>query len=317
MSSRKMIQFVLMISCIVWCSLASANDSYMALKTAGAASGDNLLLKDILDLENTSADIIRNFGQISINNAARNGIINPSQILVTLARAGMDLSQLKLLTPADAPIHVIQSLGLESKLKEKILAYLNAKNNQYYDLVINAEDISKIPYNQGDEITVNGMQEDNNKTNFNVSILNQLQNQNSRFILSAKPVKGKSVLTSKKTFLPGDELSRDDIEITNKPFVAGIDYLSDTSFLSNSKVIVKEMIEKGSPILKSSLSSPSTLEKGSIVSLITGLGQVQVRATGRVKDILDNGNSVLVENIDSKKEIVGKPIGANEVRVYY
>jgi hypothetical protein len=36
-----------------------------------------------------------------------------------------------------------------------------------------------------------------------------------------------------------------------------------------------------------------------------------------VKEVLENGSSVMVENLDSKKEILGRPLSSSEVEVIY
>ena len=56
--------------------------------------------------------------------------------------------------------------------------------------------------------------------------------------------------------------------------------------------------------------------KGVRSNQLIGYG-FKIRALGRVKDILDGGANVLVENVDSKKELVGTPISETEVRITY
>jgi flagella basal body P-ring formation protein FlgA len=75
---------------------------------------------------------------------------------------------------------------------------------------------------------------------------------------------------------------------------------------------------KAGEVLRSSYFSQSyTMNKGAVVTLVSGQGSFRVRTLGKVKEVLDEGASVVVENIDSKKEVVGRAVGNDEVEVIY
>ena len=78
----------------------------------------------------------------------------------------------------------------------------------------------------------------------------------------------------------------------------------------------KKEVEK--PQVAQQTDTPKPLmKKGDVVTLVLSNASFQIRTIGRVKEVQDNGNRVLVENSDSKKEIWGKAINDSEVQVAF
>ena len=300
-------------------SLAMASDVTLSLKTSAQANGEHLLLSDVIDADKTSETILNGYGHLNIDSLISDGTIRPTQILLTLARSGVDLAHLKMLSSASAAIGVKRNNGLASQLKSEILSYANKQGpGRFIDLVFDQTAISEIPYDKkSDNILIESLKEEAGRYKLKFSVKHAESNQ-TRFVdLSVSLVKGIPVILAKKSIMPGEVVTADMVEVGNQGLASSEDYISDLSIFTGSKVTANTLIEKGKAIPQSAVSSSTSIEKGAIVSLVTGNNQFQVRTLGRVKDILDNGSSVLVENIDSKKEIVGKPISANEVKVYY
>lgn len=59
------------------------------------------------------------------------------------------------------------------------------------------------------------------------------------------------------------------------------------------------------------------MQRGAMVTLVSRENRLSVRALGRVKTVADDGGSVVVENIDSKRELVGRPLSTSEVEVIF
>jgi flagella basal body P-ring formation protein FlgA len=75
-------------------------------------------------------------------------------------------------------------------------------------------------------------------------------------------------------------------------------------------------LEVDVPVRREDLKSPVSLQKGSLVTLIARNHRLQVRALGRVREALEGG-SVSVENLDSKKVVVGRPLNSSEVEIVF
>ncbi|QQR81097.1 MAG: flagella basal body P-ring formation protein FlgA [Deltaproteobacteria bacterium] len=58
-------------------------------------------------------------------------------------------------------------------------------------------------------------------------------------------------------------------------------------------------------------------KKGDTVTLLVSSQDFKIRALGRVKEVQDNGNHILVENLDSKKELWGRALNASEVEIVF
>lgn len=59
------------------------------------------------------------------------------------------------------------------------------------------------------------------------------------------------------------------------------------------------------------------MKKGDVVALILTNPSFQIRAVGKVKEVQEQGHRVLVENMDSKKEVWGHAISESEVQIAF
>ncbi len=72
-----------------------------------------------------------------------------------------------------------------------------------------------------------------------------------------------------------------------------------------------------SPLQRDQLRTFIHLERGDVVTLLVKDARFQIRTMGMVQEVIDHGRSVLVENMDSKRTVVGKPISKHEVQIVF
>lgn len=91
-----------------------------------------------------------------------------------------------------------------------------------------------------------------------------------------------------------------------------------------SETVAKTAVQKPPPPPAPEPAAPAAIEepkvsirKGDIVTIAARNKRLQIRALGRVREVLENGALVSVENLDSKKTVLGKPIGPGEVEIVF
>ncbi len=294
----------------------------LALLSEVKADPAKITLSDIVDNTKTDSGFVDKFGNISVKSLVTNGTISVAQILVALEKAGVDLSLVRLISPAQAAIVITNESGtlalVNKKIIEKMAKVLNqpeaelafsATNNPsnlpdksaFYDIAIEPK---------------SDLQNPKDKQVFLIKFLDHNGEAKSTSILEGQLTYQKTVAVAKKNLFPGDTVTAADFNLEKRSSVdAGV--ISTLSDLGEGHFIIKEGLALGEPLKRSQLNVSSTMQKGALVTILTGDKHFQVRTLGRVKDVMDGGGSVLVENVDSKREILGRPVSSSEVQIVY
>jgi len=211
-----------------------------------------LTLQDVVDPDSTSPEVLKRYGDITIESSPANSdgsssleFVQPSQVMAALSRAGVDLSHI-LVRPAG---NENASIGISKKGED-------------------LKDMQKV------------------------------------VVANSSIVSGASVTAGS---------FHEERQIVNGPddFIHGLSELGSWSWEA------LQSIAPGEPVHRGSLKSPVILQKGSVVTLCVRNQRFQVHALGRVKEVLDSGASVSVENMDSKKIVIGRPLNGNEVEIVF
>lgn len=303
-------------------SNAFATDEVMNIELLRQVRGNpsNVKLIEIVDQAKTSTTLIERYGDLSIPETAQGETIEPYHVLLALSRAGVNLSQVRLLSTHAVKIISNQQNDVVSLIKSKIESYL--KKSHWIDKDTRSFHVTNIPGNLPSrdtfmdvDIEFRDLQEGSQE------VLVKFINQKNQTIMTTL-VRGTfeekhKVLVAKRLLLDGETVSAEDFEVSEKDILDGNEYMSSLSDLGQSRWTLKRTLSQGAPLDRRALSYVASMKKGDIVTLLAGDKQFQIRARGRVKEVMSDGGSVLVENIDSKKEILGKPVNPGEVQIVY
>lgn len=290
----------------------------LALKSKIEAKGTTVSLSEIFDTTRTSPTLVISYGQISIQVPKDSSRIIPADVLMALGRAGADLRHVTLITPSAVTIETDLASETLSLIKARALARLESESGLKEMSIL----FTKIP----EDLPTRGSFQDISveiREGTTADIKNVVVNfmdrgaVRSSAILEAKLEAQKTVLTAKNNLYAGMSVSAADFNVEKKSLLSAEGVISALEELGQGKWILNEAMAAGAPLKRSAVNVSATMQKGAIITLLTGDKRFQVRAMGRIKEVMDGGSSVLVENIDSKKEVVGRPLNANEVQIVY
>lgn len=132
-----------------------------------------------------------------------------------------------------------------------------------------------------------------------------------------EPKNTQTVLVANNSIVSGASVTASSFHEEKQVLNEAGDFIRSISELGTWSWEVLQSIAAGEPVRRGSLKSPMILQKGSVVTLSVKNQRFQVHALGRVKEVLDSGASVSVENLDSKKVVIGRPMNANEVEIVF
>ncbi len=311
-------------------ALAGENPSWQISLRAGAIP-EHPVLRDVADPVGTSAEILQRYGYLPIEGASVNARPQPSQVMAALSRAGVDLSRVW-----------IRESGLKSQASSERSAVIAQVEKAVVKKAVQLWQVDpadvtvsfeSIPDALPQKDSFDGVSVEFEKTNdvsrptaknIKAAFWNQNRTTQSQdavtFIADLKVLF--PVLVPNRSFPAGTtvtpDLFREEKRVVNEPGA----YFRRVADLSgagkNDGVIwnVVRALEIDTPVRRDDLQSPVSLQKGSLVTLIARSQRLQVRALGRVRETL-GGGSVSVENLDSKKIVVGRPLNSSEVEIVF
>lgn len=304
-------------------TLANAQD-YLNVGLVPVMTGDpsSLTISDVLDPQKTDPKILSTYGEISLPAAGGDGSIQPSHVLLTLARAGADLSNIRLVTSADTVVKPSYRADVINLIKEKsfsAISKIKKEDSKNLSIVFTniPNDLPERDAFDDLDVEISRSENSNDIQNFFVRFKTRDGRTMATASLQGRLSIKRQVVVAKRTILPGEIVTQSDFKEQESQLGDPDGFVLSLKELGQSRWRVGEEISEGSIVKRNALNFSAKMEKGSIVTLLVGDKRFQIRSVGRVKEVLDDGLSVLVENMDSKKELIGKPISANEVRVIY
>lgn len=309
-----------LLSVFVFASPAMSDEKLsVALLPSVKADPSKISLRQILDEKNTSPEIISKYGDVSVS--SNNGLsIQPVEALVALSRAGADLKTIRLNSTNDCELTSFKDQAVLEQVKSAILAKIET-DPQNKDAVL---DFTNVPDN---------LPAVDSFSKINIEARPSEAGQNSRKFMARFMGDGditlktaefgvsvqvkRQVVVSKRALTAGESVSSDMFaeEVRNVDDSDGL--VTHLSEIGTNHWQVLESIPAGTPVKKSSFNFASQMTRGALVTLVSGDKHFSIRVLGRVKDVMDDGGTVLVENLDSKKELMGRPISSSEVQIVY
>ncbi len=304
---------------VTFCGKLSAEEqTFLALKSRVEGTG-NIMLSTLFDREKTSFELIEKYGNLILPLARDTTQIIPSDILMVLSRAGADLRKITLISPSEVVVETDFMSETLSMIKDKALDELKLKSNLNETTVL----FTQVPDDLPPKHTFKNMKVEirdgstpDTKTIL-ANFLNEKGEVRSTSVIEAKLEALKTVLTANKNLYAGMSVTANDFAIEKKSLNEAEGTVASLAELGEGKWTLKDAIAIGDPLTRSAINMSATMQKGAVVTLLSGDKRFQVRALGRIKEVMDNGASVLAENIDSKKEVVGRPLNGNEVQIVY
>jgi len=294
----------------------------LALRSSTTADPIHLTVADVADVQRTSPELLEKYGSISLPPIAEN--VQPSHVLLALSRAGVDLASIRLLTATDVHVasHGITDVVsmVRKTAAEKVKGLQKDKNTDF------TLELTGVPENLPDvhafsklEVELKSDQPELAAKNMLIKFLDVQGRVLTTAIFQGEIKIQKIVVVAKRSLLAGEWATADDF-VESKQVMAddnSEDYARSLADLGDTRWQISDPLTEGAPLKRSQLSYASVIKKGALVTLLTGDGRFQVRTQGIVKEVKEDGRTVLVENIDSKKELLGKPITPTEVKIAF
>lgn len=319
---KKVLLKLIIFSCFGANVYADPLDLKIAFLQQVKGDPETLVLEDVLDKNLTSSEIINQYGKISVSFDASSGTLNPSHVMMALNRAGARIENIQMLNPADIKIVPSNKSQVIFFIKKHLLEKIASKESK------DVSDI-KVQFSEpGDDLP---LRSSFSSVKFEDSFLDSIKNsqQLQVFYLDQEGrtlrtgnfkvdlFLSRKVIVSKKALMPGSWVTSDDFEELELKLSRKDHYVQSLDEIKNIRFQLNQGLEKGAPLYKDNLNQKITFNKGDVVTLIVGDGAFKITALGRILEIHDNGNSVVVENIDSKKELIGTPVSKNEVKIAF
>ncbi len=309
-----------------FCQPAVAGDPWqMALSTHIQGNAKGLTIADVVDKEKTSAGLLEQYGQIALSKNQGEGGVQVAQVLLALNRAGADLTRVQLIGNIDERVLPIAASGVMKKINESVIRRLAELRKETPDRL--QVEFTHIPSDLPDDklfsdvsVEIAGKDKDEDDEGRYPVLVYFLGKNGERLAkrdFEAVVATKMTILVAKRDFVPGDTVTKADFDEQQQACREPEKIFKTLKELGDSAWNVNQKIEAGVPIDRTTLRASVELKKGELVTLLVRNSHINVRAHGRIKEVMDSGRSVLVENIDSKKELVGKPIGGGEVEIVF
>ncbi|GEM_PF-4568868 len=279
-------------------------------------------IRDVVDEAKTSAAFLEQFGKVVVTLPKEEHAVTVAPVLAALSRAGVDLGNL-VVRPASSDVEISRAdpeiLSMVRTLVVKQLATaLQMPADQF---VIEWTDYPpQLPERTlFTQMTVNPVATPDQPHSYRVHV-NFIQGQDQTIAVAdfgARLRYRQHLLTATRPLMAGaiigNEDFRDDVQVVDAPE----QFVNSFDDVKGQKMQLVEGLADGAALTRANLRLTSQLQKGAIVTIYANDPRFRVRALGRVKEVTDNGASVVVENLDSKKELTGRPVGANEVQIVF
>ncbi len=127
----------------------------------------------------------------------------------------------------------------------------------------------------------------------------------------------RDVVVATRAMSRGSTVTAADFRMARQGVAVDENVLSSWQGLPGQRWEMLQSADAGAPIIPSMLKPIHTIAKGAIVAIVAKENNFRIRTIGRVKEILEGGGSVMVENLDSRRIVVGRPISENEVEIIF
>ncbi|MBI4239268.1 MAG: flagellar basal body P-ring formation protein FlgA [Deltaproteobacteria bacterium] len=313
-----------MVLILTWSATAVAQTQAWTVTLLPHVDAPPAHLSDILDRYQTSPELLERFGLITLGLAVGQAEINPVHVLALLTRAGVDAGQLIIqgrgVTIGNGSRPDEMQTRLAGAVQQK-LAELKSCDPADFHVTLptlpstlpQATSFTKL------QVEIEPQHVELETIPARVKFLNEQGELVSQVDLEAKVAAQQTVVIAARALVPGVVVTKDDFLIERRVVAAapGELVVRDLAAITEGSWQVARALAPGEVVTQAVLRPNVTLQKGTLVTITARDTHFQVHAQGRVKALLENGNAVLVENTDSKKEIVARPISNSEVEIVF
>ncbi len=271
-------------------------------------------IKDLVDLQHTDGQFLDNYGDILVSKRQMKSI-DTSVLSMILERNGLDLSQHYIKNKGHILIvgGVVSSV-CEGRIKEKIQqAIVDKYHVKETDIDLNIHSIAGSCHIVS-SVNISSVHLGNDvdiKLEPSVHYGKSHQISARADIAIQVPVVIAKKIIAKNTLIKKSNLMLERREIKSDAQLA-YRRLSD---FETSNMVASMSISQGQMIVKKMLSSGIILKKGDLITMITKQSGLQIHAVGRLLADAGLGQTVMVENIDSKKQVIGRVLDIKHVEV--
>lgn len=305
----KFLSPLLLCSSLLW---AGSENWNLALSRSTLGDPQHLFLKEVVDKQKTSPQILEQYGNLLLPPVNASGL-QPAQVMVVLSKAGAPLNKIQLVSPPDQKIALSPKSVVLQKVREAIIQKAAEVNQVEAKTVI--LEISEVPEDLPAPDAFARLKVELLSSNVKVGFLSQKGELINSLEFPVKILLHSNVLVAKRPLMPSQSISVDDFEEKQQDLETLQGLVRGASELKDAKWNLSQGLEAGTLLRREFLQKASSLQKGALVSLISKNPRFQIQTLARVKEVLGNGEMVLVENLDSKKEITAKTLSSTEVEV--
>lgn len=291
---------------------AGADSWNLSLSASTLGDPQRLFLKEVVDKQKTSPILLEKYGNLILPPVSAAGL-QPAQVMIVLSKAGAPLNKIQLISPPAQKIALSPKSVVLQQVREAVIQKAAEKNQVERKTII--LEISEVPEDLPAPNSFARLQVELTGSEVKVNFLSQNGEIVKSSILNAKILIRSSVLVAKKALMPSDKVVAEDFEEKQQDLESIEGLVRGLSELKDAHWNLSQGLEVGSLLRREYLKKTTALQKGAMVSLVSRNPQFQIQTMARVKEVLGNGEMVLVENLDSKKEITAKTLSSTEVEV--
>ncbi len=274
---------------------------------------NQIRLKDVVDLQKTSPNLVEKYGSLPIPSSSAE--LKPSEVLLALSKAGVSISQIQLVSSGQKGIPLDARSVVLHQVQDEIARAVSQENgvlSTEIELEWIDTPVSCPAPSQFQRLTLEGR-----APSYQVAFINGEGQTIQRLPFQAKISIHTTVVIPKNRINAGNPVSRQDFIEEKRQLLEARDLVHSLSELKEGSFQLTQNLESGEPIKKTMFQNITAPQKGAVVNLIKKDPRFQIQTLGRIKEVLNDGTLVIVENLDSKKEVTARVLNSSEVEIVY
>ncbi|MBF0492335.1 MAG: flagella basal body P-ring formation protein FlgA [Deltaproteobacteria bacterium] len=293
-------------------ALHGAENWNLSLSSSTLGDPQRLFFKEVVDKQKTSPALLEKYGNLVLPPVSTSGL-QAAQVMVFLGKVGAPLNKIQLISPPGQKVSLSPKSVVLQKIREAVIQKA-AEMHQVEPKSILLE-ISEVPEDLPAPDGFSRLQVELTSPYVKANFLGQNGEILKSSQFTAKVLIRSSVLLAKKALMPSQSIGPEDFEEKQQDLESIQGLVRGLSELKDAHWNLSQGLEVGSLLRREYLQKATSLQKGALVSLVKRSPQFQIQTLARVKEVLGNGEMVLVENLDTKKEITAKTLSSTEVEV--
>lgn len=313
---------LVILSLLLFTSHVAASDIVtVTLKGHVTMDSDRLLMRDIVDSQETDLEFIEKYGNLKIN--ALNETtdkIDHTKLLGSLYIAGADVEQIRFRKNTSTHLERGQKIDFSTSEKAKVIKKI-AQSFQIPEQDIKIEKTRLLPSLK--ELSLDGLKirklsladfRDLNRAKMEVSVEDFDGNKTNHTLFLQLNIET-PVVTASQNLEAGQSVEEKDYLVGRKKLNSLTAPLANASLMKSKTFKTVSDIKKGDVISQNLINESLIIKEGTLVTLSYKTPFLNINTQGKLLGSSEVGKLVQVENIDSKRTVTGRLLAKDLVEV--